>query len=160
MTTITETNAKAAHTVELEIKELLGAMRTAWVFIAEKLYHFNDQKMWEPLGYDTFEEWLASPEIELSRRHVYNLIEIWRETVVKRGLTAEELAGLEMSKVKEVLPAVRKGLIGLPEALSDVRALSRRDLRKRYKGGVIVDDEDVHLIQCPTCGSWIEKAAP
>lgn len=157
----TEAEAAAAHAVHEEIRGAVKAMRSAWVWLAERLYHFNQQKMWIPLGYRTFDEYLASPEIELGRRQVYALIEAWRELIIERGLDPKELEDAEVSKVREVMPAVRKGTVSLEEAIADAKSLGREDLRLRYaKAGAGLSSPHgpgAHpgYTVCPTCGSRV-----
>jgi hypothetical protein len=128
----TEAQAAAAHTAELEVKAIIHRMRSAWADLAERLYHFSERRHWRALGYRSFEQWLASPEIDLSRREVFYLIEAWRELVVERGVEPKRLERVQVSKVRDVLPAVRRGVVTPDEALSDAETLSREDLREHY----------------------------
>jgi hypothetical protein len=77
--------------------------------LGERLYQFQQARDWQALGYHSFEEWLASPEIELGRRHVFSLMEAYRTVVVEQGVPREELEDTEITKVAEVLPAIRRG---------------------------------------------------
>lgn len=128
----TEAQASAAHTAEQTIRAIVHRMRTEWARLAEQLYQFSECRHWRSLGYRSFEQWLASPEIDLSRREVFYLIEAWRELVVERGVEPGRLERVQVSKVRDVLPAVRRGVVTPDEALSDAESLSREDLREHY----------------------------
>jgi hypothetical protein len=158
-----EVAAQAAFEVEQRIITTKKTMERLWVDLAGYLYRFNDLSMWKDLGYRSFEEWLASPHIDLSRRHVFGLIQVWRDLVVKRNVEPKELEGVHVSKAQFILPAVRRGQVPVDEALSDARSLSREDLRERYERASATsgpdttthydaDAEPAHAI-CPACGS-------
>lgn len=132
--TITPEAAALAYAAEDGIKETLENLRHGWARLAGQLYDFQHRRLWEALGFLTYEEWLASPDIDLSRREVYSLVEAWRELVVQRGVAPKELEQLQVSKVRAVLPAVRQGRAELGEALADVRVLSKADLIEKYEG--------------------------
>lgn len=157
----TEAEAAAAQVVHEEIVSAVTAMRNAWIWLAERLYHFHQSKMWIPLGYSTMDEYLASPEIDLGRRKVYALVEAWRELVIERGVDPKELENAEVSKVREIMPAVRAGKVSIEDALADVRTLAREDLRIRYaKGGAGLTaphgtGSHPGYTVCPTCGSRV-----
>lgn len=128
----TEAAASAAFEAEQRIKLTLHTLRSSWIVLAEQLWHFLEQRQWRALGYERQEEWLASPDVELSARMVLHLRELWRELVVERGIDPRQLEGIGWSKARDVLPAVRRGFVDVEEALEDARALSRRDLREKY----------------------------
>lgn len=131
-----------------------SAIRAAWVALAAFLYQFQDEEMWGDLGYSSFEEWLASPDVSLGRSHVYVLIEAHRELVVEREVDPDELRALDVSKIGQVLPAIRRGTIEVEEALNDVKVLSRSDLRERYrkKGAPGKRRSSTTLEKCDLCG--------
>jgi hypothetical protein len=145
-----ERAAKKAFAVEEKIKKGVGAIRQVWIALAGYLHEFYAEKMWEHLGHDKFEEWLGTPEIGLGRSQVYALIEAYEELVVKRGVEEAVLAELEATKLAVVLPGLRKGEVGLEDALADCESLSRSALREKY--GKSVPAERVPLIQCEDCG--------
>jgi hypothetical protein len=145
-----ERAAKKAFEVETKIKKGVGAIRQVWIALAGFLHEFYTDKMWEHLGYDKFEVWLGTPEIGLGRSQVYALIEAYEELVVKREVEADCLADLEATKIAVVLPALRKGEVGLEDALADVESLSRSELRQKY--GKALPAERIPLIECEDCG--------
>lgn len=145
-----ERAAKKAFAVEEKIKKGTGAIKQVWIALAGYLHDFYSERMWTALGYEKFEEWLGTPEIGLKRSQTYQLIEVYEELVVKRGVTQEELAELEMSKLAVVLPALRKGDAELEDVLSDCESLSRSELREKY--GQAVPAERIPLTECEECG--------
>jgi hypothetical protein len=145
-----ERAAKKAHETEAKVKKGLGAIREVWIALAAYLHEFHTEKMWVPLGYDRFEDWLGDPEIGLGRSQVYASIEAYEELVVQREVDPKILAQLEATKIGVVLPALRRGEIELDEALADCEALSRSALREKY--GKQVGAERVPLVECEQCG--------
>lgn len=145
-----ERAAKKAFVVEAKIKKGVGAIKQVWIALAGHLHEFYTARMWTALGHERFEDWLGTPEIGLKRSQTYQLIEIYEELVVKRGVTEAELAALEMSKIAVVLAALRKDEVDLDEALSDCESLSRSQLREKY--GQSVTAERVPLTECEQCG--------
>jgi hypothetical protein len=165
-----EEQAAEAHELQRLVKESLVAIRREWVVLGERLYAFRQARGWEALGLPSFEEWLASPEIELGRRTVFQLIEAYRELVVERSVPLEELETTEITKVAEVLPAIRRKQVDPRDALADTRVLSRRDLHEKYdairpestrdeaeRGRPLDAEEEPPLEQCPACGTWVRR---
>lgn len=108
-------------------------VRAEWAVLAHGLYRFVNEELWRDRDCNSFEEWLAGPEIGLGRRWVYQLVDTWRELHIKAQLPASDIAQLEPSKVQEILPAVRRGQVSLEQALADTQTLSQSDLRARYR---------------------------
>ena len=103
------------------------------VRIAADLYAFSERELWRPAGYESFNAFLADPDVELPPSTGHHLVAAYRQLVVERGLSAQRLEGVELSKVKEILPALRRGHVDADQALADVEALSWRDLRQHYR---------------------------
>jgi hypothetical protein len=118
--------------------------------LAELLYDFYEAKGWEAFGVESFNEWIADPELGLPRRsYLYDLIAIWRELVVRRSVQPAGLVELDATKVAVVLPALRSGRVAWRDAKADCRALSRSDLREAY--GTPQTSQDDAWTACPTC---------
>lgn len=166
--------AQLAFQTEREIKQIAGLLREGWTELAERLYRFHEMRMWIRLGHDSFDAWIADPEVDIDRSWAYQLIRNWRELVVHREATPKQLKTCEPSKITVVLPAVRRGYVALEEALEDVRTLSRSDLRERYgaEGGGTEPSpngarpdtgtsynatREPAYARCPTCGSRVRE---
>lgn len=126
--------AETAAAVDEQIRGTIRHMLGMWIRLAEGLHRFNRSKLWRDLGYQSFEAYLDEPELGIERRWAYDLISMYEQLVVQRGVPVEELAGVRSSKVREVLPAIRRGQVTVDEALADCRVLSRADLEVRYRG--------------------------
>lgn len=122
------------YKLESNVVAALNEGRAALWRLAESLSDFDAHAGWERLGYDTKTEWLAQPEINLTQRTYRRLVRAWRVLHERYGVDQATLAGLEVSKVDIVLPAIESGAKNLADALSDVKALGARDLRTEYWG--------------------------
>jgi hypothetical protein len=164
----TEETAALAHAVDQRIKDRIKVMRRTWIGLMGDLYEFHQGELWRDLGYAGFEAWLADPEVELERRYVYDLIAMHHQLVVERGVDPSRLQELKISKVREVLPAIRRGLVTVDEGLQDAEQLRRSDLEERYRGkssdGVTAGPDTSTAVRtesepewrrCQCCGSLI-----
>lgn len=153
-----------AYALDREIKRELAHMRTLWLSLAEKLHEFHGTRAWKALGYSSLEQWLADPAVEINRRTCFALIEIWQQYVIERGIEPLRLGQIPVSKVREVLPAIRSGQVDLEVALSDAEVLSRPDLQIRYRGlasgrrgvpdtdsTIRTEHEPVPMVRCERC---------
>ena len=129
-----EAVSKVAAQADREIRETVRTMRRLWIVLAKQLHAFVRAEMWRDLGYETLNAYLADPEIDLERRYAFNLVATWEQLVVQREIPVERLGDLRVSKVLEVLPALRAGAVDVDTALSDAEVLPRRDLEIRYRG--------------------------
>jgi hypothetical protein len=163
--------ATAAHEMHEHVKSIKRQMEGLWVELAESLHHFRAGQMWKDLGIPTFEAWLSDPEVDLERRWVYKLTDAYRVLVLEQGVPLDHVRQLKISKVNEVLPALRRGQVELETALSDIETLSRDDLEIQYRGThsstpgsataatstVVETDSEPEWATCPTCGSTYRR---
>lgn len=156
---LVEDKAERAH--DLERAVVVGSLsaRRAWISMAEALHAIQSERLYELLGYERFTEWIATPEISLGRSQAYALTSIYQTFVVEKGVPVDDLAYIEPSKLAETLPAVRSGC-DIGEALADATALSRSDLRAKYRGvEPETPEEPVDLPVCPHCGQLIQPTS-
>lgn len=155
--------AKVAYGLEEKIVTDIRTLRTNWVRLAQDLYEWNESKAWAALDYSSLEEWLASPDIELSRSQYFRLVENYREFVITRGVTPELLGTVDFTKVREVLPAIRRGHVDPAEAIADAQALTRSDLEEKYRHrdpiaplDRSINPDGFHYETCETCGQKVK----
>jgi hypothetical protein len=126
-----EDRGKAMFALDQRIREALAAGRRSIWEAARALAEFDAENGWTALGYDTLAEWLADPEISMSRATYYRMVRV-RNELDRRQVPEVEMHSLDVSKVELVLPRLQAGKVNLSEALDDARELGRRDLRIKY----------------------------
>ena len=129
-----QARAELCRSIEVGIVQDLTEGRTAMWRLAQHCYEFNQEEGWSALGYESQNEWLAQPEIGMSRAQYMRLVRMYRELVVFRQIPEETLAGLDHSKLGIVMPVIEANAKPLDEILDDVRTMGARDLRETYIG--------------------------
>ena len=143
-----------AFAYERQVKEGLARGREALWQTAEALYEFSEVGGWRYLGgYETLGDWLADPEISLTRSTYFRLVETWREVVVRHEVDPATVRALDPSKVALTLPAVRDGRETMDGALDAAATNGWRDLRERYL------ISPTHHMQEPT-GDGLDEEEP
>ena len=127
-----ERRKKEAGDLIQQVRTALLAGRAADWAVAEALWQFDQKQAWQALDYDTLNEFLADPEVGISRSAYYRFISVYNELVVRRELSVEELLDVDISKADTVLAAIRDARVTVDVAVSDARTLGRRDLREKY----------------------------
>jgi hypothetical protein len=123
-----------AHRDDQEVRSGLRDVRGGLWRAAKALHHFTEITGWTALGYDGVGDWLADPDVTLTRPTYYRMLQTWQELAVLRKVDESALAGLDMTKTSIVLPALRRGEVTVEELLTDSAALGARDLREKYRG--------------------------
>lgn len=156
-----------AFSYELRVKKAAGSIREAWWNFARELYAFHEGGYWQVLGYDSLQEFLAQPDLGLSRSQFFQMTKTWRDLVEVKKIKPELLAKLEPSKVSEVVPAIMRGDVKPAAALADVESLSYSDVKKKYRleeqqasgqkadGSAPLDaSKEPQGVICSACGSY------
>jgi hypothetical protein len=121
------------------------------------MHEFDGQSGWRALGYDTIGEWLADPDITMTRSTYYRLISTFQELAVVRHVELPTLGVLDLSKVAIALPALKRGEVSTEDMLADAESLGARDLRIKYAAQpemvpdeqTIDSDEDGEPVELP-----------
>jgi hypothetical protein len=143
------TAAESAHELRARVRTHLDQERSGWVPLAAVLHAVHAHEAWRELGADSWAEWLAQEDI--GRSHGYTMVAAW-EVFGRRGY---DLEGLDVSKLALVVQPAERGAVSPVQALSDVRTLSRSDLRTKYGTRREREDEEVEL--CLTCGQPLPR---
>ena len=93
---------------------------------------------------------------------------MYTQLVIERGVEPERLQRLEVSKVRAVLPAIRREQVSIDEAFADAEVLAKRDLELKYSGKAsptpgkpdtgtkIHTGHEPQYMRCPVCSSRVE----
>lgn len=129
-----EAEERAEHCFKLEetIKSGLRAGREAMWDVAAALHEFDEENGFTALGHDSLGDWLADPEVAMSRATYFRMVQAYRETVIQRQIPEQTVKSIDYTKVQIVLPAVKAGRVKINDALDDAKELGARDLRTRY----------------------------
>lgn len=137
--------ADVAHQAHQQVLTGLRRTREGLIQTAAGCHALASQEGWSALGYDSLAEYLAAPEITLSRSEFYRLADIYETYVLKGEVDPAVLTGAGESKLEVPLPAIKQGLVSADVAASDAEALTRKELRDRYRemmGGELVTDPE------------------
>lgn len=121
-----------AHEEAWELHQRIVGLRNhaerTFIEIGEALYHFDANSYWRELGYGSFEEYIASPEVDLSRRVAYRLKGIYADFVLALNVPPEAL--LEAGNTKLDLVRSHANCENVEELVNMAATLSRTDLRQ------------------------------
>ena len=92
----------------VRIKQLKQHAEEMMLVIGQELYEFQRQKQYEPLGYDTFEAFLADPDIDIARRTAYRMIRVYKTYILELGCATEALTAAGVSKLDMIAPHVNE----------------------------------------------------
>jgi hypothetical protein len=120
------------HLQEIVVAAVRGGRAAMWK-LSEALYECEEAQVWVVLGYETKGEWLAQPEISLTRSTFDRMTRVWRRLIIHKQVDAPTLEHCDISKVDIVLPAIESHKATLKDALADVDTLGTRDLREKYQ---------------------------
>lgn len=155
--------AALARQVEQQLEQLGKEVREKLTEYAPRLLLVRDHRLWEVLGYDSMEQFLVSPHIDIKPSYAKALMGTYQALVVERDVPKEALVGLDFRRLQYALPAIRAGEVNWQEAVSDAQVLTRDDMARRYspKGGGprgrLNAAEEPPLVSCPMCGSTVKE---
>lgn len=121
--TLAHENREALVRIRLESGKLGFAL-------ARLLKENRDKSYYKLLGYDSFEEFLADPDISMRRSTVYNYIRIYELFVERLKLDEAMLAEIGTRRLQLVSPVVENDP---KEWMSKARELSRSDLAEEVR---------------------------
>ena len=142
--------AKIAFDNHQHIIGLKSHITKSFLELAAFLKANHDEKYYNVLGYETFSEYLGTPEIGLSRSYAFKLIKCYEIWVEKYNIPIVNLEDVDVEKLY-IATTLIKGE-DYEERLEQARTLSRSDLREFTSGG----NRKYKMIECPYCGEKFE----
>jgi hypothetical protein len=149
--------AAEAHEAHQKIVGGQSAVRAGFQAICEGCHELRESRGWLALGFETLNEYLAQPDVELSKSEFERAADIWQTYVLDGGARPELLAGAAPSKLEVPLPALKQGLVDAERAAADAESMTRKDLREHYRD--LMGDEDEAGPPEPP-GSHMRKGLP
>jgi hypothetical protein len=139
-----------AYEMEKRLKAALRLTRRSLLAVAEECHNISRGHAYEALGYETLAEFLAQPDVGMSRSEFFTAAKIHEVFVLEHGIEPDRLAEAGMAKLAVVLPKVTAGEIEAETAVADASTNGLRDLRDEYR-----EQRESPVDQtrgCPRCG--------
>jgi len=127
----TEIMAGEAWERHQRILKLRDDAMSSWWGLAEELYLFYTKKEYEQLGYETYEDYLEDPEVDIGKTMGYVLKQSYEKMIIQLAFRPAEMIGVNLSKLEKLLPHITEE--NKIELLAQARTLKRYDLRKWLK---------------------------
>lgn len=128
---IREENANQAYENDKGIKDLKKSINGGFLELARLLYENKLNQYHSELGYDSFESYLAQPELGFDRTSIFRLIRIYETLILKYKVPPAELLGTDYTKLDQILPILTDS--NLTEWVDKAKELSRSDLQAEIK---------------------------
>jgi hypothetical protein len=161
-----------AFDLERKIKATVGNVNTARWELANHLYEFQELQGWKYLDYESLVEWLAQPDIGLTRSEFDRATRMWRDLVVTKQLPPSKLKDVEPQKLIQTMPQVMSGKVKVEDAIEDAKTLSYSDVIEKYSAAAIASHgqepdgstsldagSEPEWVSCPTCGTRVREDA-
>lgn len=132
------------HRYILDLKSRIGE---DLLRLALLLKNSHDNKYYRTLGYTTWEEYLGTPEISMSRFWAFKLIKVYEIWVDKFGVAP---AKLDIDMEKLFLTTTMATQENYEEVLEQARTLSRSDVQHLKSGKEY--EPRYKMVTCEKCG--------
>lgn len=154
--------ANKAFTIHQEILQLKNIAGGAFIVIGQRLKEIKEKELFRFLGdggYETFESYLGSPELQFDRRKAYYLMQIYSTFCENLAIKQEDISGIYWTTLRQILPVVNKE--NHEEWIEKARTLSRSDLElelRQFRSGISSSActheewEEIIFWRCKNCG--------
>lgn len=130
MNEIVRTNGEALERHQRVLGNRLQIQKS-FLEMGEDLYWIEERKLYKNLDYETFNAYIASPEVDIKTRTVHQLKQVYRVLVLEQKVRPVALLEAGYSKASMVAPYVKEEE---PEMLiAQASSLSRNDLKRWLK---------------------------
>ena len=149
-----DTNMKSIVYIPQEIHNLLVAtkeeLQKNFLKMGAFLRIIHDNKLYIELDSLTWQEYLDTPEIDLSRSQAYKLMAVYERWVEKWGYDPDEVSKVSIEKLYRASSQATDD--NHEEWFEKARVLSRADLKASTPGS----EQHYSMITCPYCGKDFE----
>jgi len=123
-----EQKATVGHNLQEEITEDSKHVMARYLRIGRNLRVFARNQLYAKLGFDSFDEWRAQPELNLSRSTSYALMKVFEIFVERLKVMPQRLQNIDWTKLYGLSRVVTAE--NVDDYLSKAETLSRTDLQR------------------------------
>lgn len=140
-------SAGQAHKMVCKLK---SELENNFLKLGAYLRLVHDEAYYITLDYATWQEYLDTPEIDLSRSQAYKLMAVYERWLIRYNYSAEQLNGISIEKL--YIASSQANETNHEEWLEKARVLSRADLKAETPGNI----QKPERIYCPKCGEYFD----
>lgn len=125
-----ELQGREAYTLHEQVVVARNSLAVNMVELGRLLYEVREKKTYEALDYQTFNSYLAMPELGFSQRQAYYLISIYEKMALRFGISSATIAQIGEARaiiIKDHISEENK-----EEIIDEAITLSRADLIAKY----------------------------
>ena len=139
--------AYETHKMVCSLKE---ALQENFLKLGAYLQLMHDEAYYIVLDYATWQDYLDTPEIDLSRSQAYKLMAVYHRWIEQYNYSPEQIKEISIEKLYIASSQANESNHG--EWLEKARTLSRADLKAETPGCV----QRPEILTCPLCGGTFE----
>jgi hypothetical protein len=144
---------RAANAQSYLLQALEGYTKCG-ILAGKMLHAIDDQRLYSELGFNSFGEYLVSPEIDMRKDTAYRLCRVYRKFCEEGGLSLDEVAGISISKLDVGQRYFEHCQAN--ELVEWCREMTRQDLKvflaEKFNKGV-PKEKAKRQVTCPVCNS-------
>lgn len=125
-----ELQGQEAYVLHEQVVVARNSLAVNMVELGRLLYEVREKKTYEALDYQTFNSYLAMPELGFSQRQAYYLISIYEKMALQMGIPAETIA--QIGEAKSIIIKDHISEENKEEIINEAICLSRADLIAKY----------------------------
>jgi len=146
------------------ILELKNEIETKFIKLGAYLKLVNDKKLYKEKGYDTFNEYIAMPELSFQRSTAYAIIGVYEDFIESKLSETLDIRGISYYKLDRIRQFKSESIEVMQEWVGKAKALSLSDLNaeiREVKGEPEITrdnipEKKVYPVVCPKCGKKFE----
>lgn len=129
---VTTDEHEAAFNRYRRIINLKWTAEKCFLEIGKELCEFQQLEQWRDLEYNSFNAFLADPDVNISRRTAYRMMRIWKQYVIEMNIQTEKLIAIGGTKLDMIASHVDQG--NVDRWLNTAATLSKSDLKAELDG--------------------------
>ena len=163
----TLTTAESIHQKIISLKKDIGKR---FYKLGAYLKQVRDFELYREMGCESFEEYIAQPELSFKRSTVYSLIGVFEDFFEKESnhLDVEKIEEIDYTKLEKIRRFKYLPKEEFEEWIEKARTLSLSDLNEEVKiatGGTAIEERGMlpqekaaqcKTVVCPSCGKEFE----
>lgn len=155
---MTDLTVQKAHTNFGKIVVLVRDISKRWVVVGQLLWENREKEYWKTLGHESFNSFLAMPDIGLSQTTLYKFLHLYELYCLKLGFAPEELNDISYERLEIIKNKIQ--IKDKKDWLVKAKTLSQSDLLIEIKEedtnkGFKTKKDYPHIYRHSECGKWV-----